>query len=65
MNPLSFAKAKVLADDTLVRNRRAQCDACDKRKVEAFTQTVLCDECGCVIKAKTMLKHASCPLKKW
>lgn len=65
MNPFAFAASRVAADDTTVRNRRAQCDMCDKKKPEAFTGVILCSECGCVIKAKTMLKNATCPLKKW
>jgi hypothetical protein len=65
MNPFAFVASKALADDTVVRNRRAQCDMCDKKKKEPVTEVFLCDECGCVIKAKTLLKNASCPLKKW
>lgn len=24
-----------------------------------------CKECGCFMKAKTMIKHSSCPIGKW
>ncbi len=27
--------------------------------------TTQCKECGCIMKAKVKLPHASCPLEKW
>jgi hypothetical protein len=27
--------------------------------------TTQCKECGCIMKAKTKIKYAECPLKKW
>jgi len=37
------------------------CKDCDKF-IKATTQ---CKECGCVMKLKTKLPNASCPLGKW
>lgn len=37
------------------------CKSCDKF-IKATTQ---CKECGCIMKLKTKLPNASCPLHKW
>lgn len=65
MNPLKFMAAKTLADDSLANHRRGICASCEKKRIEAVTGVELCDKCGCIIKAKTRLKHATCPLNKW
>lgn len=48
--------------DLVVQEKRISiCRQCD-RFIKATTQ---CKECGCVMKLKTKLPHASCPLDKW
>lgn len=37
------------------------CKACP-RLIPGLLQ---CKECGCFMKAKTLIKHATCPLHKW
>lgn len=65
MNPFTFAKSKVLADDSLKNHRRDLCNECPSKRIEKFTNVELCDECGCVIKAKTATLHTKCPKDKW
>lgn len=65
MNPFTFVKNKVMADDSLTNHRRDICNGCEKKRTEAVTGVELCDKCGCVIKAKTRTLHTSCPLGKW
>jgi hypothetical protein len=44
-----------------VTKRVAECVQCDR-----FIKPIaLCSECGCLIKLKTKLPSAECPLKKW
>lgn len=68
MNPLDYARhlaSKVVMTGADKQKRIDICNACDQRKVEAFTGTVLCNKCGCVISWKTSLVDQSCPLGKW
>jgi hypothetical protein len=37
------------------------CQSCDR----FIKKTTQCKECGCIMKLKTKLPHASCPLNKW
>lgn len=47
---------------TVVAEKRlAICEECP-RFIKATTQ---CKECGCIMKLKTKLPNASCPLGKW
>jgi len=45
-----------------VRNKRLEiCQSCE----HLFKPTGNCMKCGCFVKAKTQLKAAECPIKKW
>jgi hypothetical protein len=48
------------ATETEVESRQAICNGCDKKN-----KLGVCTECWCVIKYKTQMKKASCPLNKW
>jgi hypothetical protein len=41
--------------------RYSICKACP----ELIKLTTQCKKCGCFMKAKTKLEHATCPLGKW
>jgi len=41
--------------------RLSICQSCD-RFIKLTTQ---CKECGCIMKLKTTMSHASCPIGKW
>jgi len=48
--------------ETQIAEKRLEiCKGCDKF-IKATTQ---CKECGCIMKLKTKLPNASCPLHKW
>jgi len=56
----------------VIRNPRLVDDAEFKRRMEICTPCkhfdrtqVRCKKCGCMLKAKTRFKSASCPLHKW
>lgn len=55
LNPLKEDEA------ALVKERLAICKGCPELR-KPLDQ---CAACGCFVKAKTMLKAASCPLGKW
>jgi hypothetical protein len=53
---------KIKNVDLFVQEKRMDiCRQCD-RFIKTTTQ---CKECGCIMKLKTKLPHASCPLGKW
>lgn len=52
--------AKV-SDSAVAEERMSICRACP----EFISLTTQCKECGCIMKAKTTLKIAECPLGKW
>jgi len=41
--------------------RYSTCQSCDR----FISLTTQCKECGCIMKLKTTISHASCPLGKW
>lgn len=51
----------LIDDSTKVEKRMSICRACP----ELIKLTTQCKQCGCIMKAKTTLKHAVCPLGKW
>jgi len=51
----------VYINETMKNDRMNICNSCD-RFIKSTTQ---CKECGCIMKIKTSLPHASCPLGKW
>jgi len=49
------------ASEELASARYAICKACP----ELIKLTTQCKKCGCIMKAKTKLEKATCPLGKW
>lgn len=45
----------------LASERLSVCQSCPFY----FKPTTQCKKCGCIMKVKTTLEHASCPLNKW
>jgi hypothetical protein len=45
---------------TFVEERRAICAACPEKNPIG-----MCNQCGCVIYIKTMLRASECPLQRW
>ena len=45
----------------IAKERYAICKNCP----EFIALTTQCKQCGCIMKAKVKLPHASCPLDKW
>ena len=50
-----------LEEEQVSKARYAICNSCPEIIKPAFQ----CNVCGCMMKAKTKLSGASCPLKKW
>jgi hypothetical protein len=50
-----------LVDNTVFDKRMAICLECPN----LLHTTMQCRKCGCLVKAKTKLKIASCPINKW
>lgn len=48
-------------DDITANNRLEICKSCP----EFIKLTTQCKKCGCIMKLKTVLKHATCPIGKW
>lgn len=46
-----------------VIKRRETCESCDR--LRTFLGVKTCNECGCAIWAKSMIRDAKCPLNKW
>lgn len=49
------------AEESLAKDRFSICESCP----ELIKLTSQCKKCGCFMKAKTTLLHATCPLEKW
>lgn len=47
--------------DTIAHDRMSICSSCP----EFIKITGQCKKCGCVMKLKTLLKQAQCPIGKW
>lgn len=45
----------------LANTRLEICKSCD----QYISYTTMCKQCGCIMKGKTLLKSAKCPLGKW
>jgi hypothetical protein len=50
-----------ITDQAIVDKRYDLCKSCE-HFIKATTQ---CTKCGCIMKAKTTLKIAECPIGKW
>jgi hypothetical protein len=46
-----------------VDKRREICDKCEHKKIVIGAK--FCEECGCAIWGKTLIKFQSCPKGKW
>lgn len=49
------------ADEEKAKERLSICKACP----ELIKLTTQCKKCGCLMKMKTKLEHAVCPIGKW
>lgn len=52
---------EIQVDPEIREARLAECEACP----HLLHLTHNCLKCGCFVKAKTMIKEASCPIGKW
>jgi len=50
-----------ISDQTKIDKRMDICRACP----EFINLTTQCKQCGCIMKAKTTLINAECPIGKW
>ena len=48
-------------NDSVAHERLSICTGCP----EFIKITGQCKQCGCIMKLKTLLKQATCPLNKW
>jgi len=48
-------------DQAIIEKRYNICKGCE----HFIKLTTQCTQCGCIMKAKTTLKHAECPVGKW
>jgi hypothetical protein len=48
-------------DQAIIEKRYDICKGCE----HFIKLTTQCTQCGCIMKAKTTLKHAECPVGKW
>ena len=56
------------ASEQTVAARRDICRTCahaEKRTVAGLVQVRLCNQCGCLIKAKSVIQTETCPLGLW
>lgn len=51
----------LFAENTSQKERLSICFECDSY----LKQRDMCKECGCIMRMKTKLNAAKCPLKKW
>jgi hypothetical protein len=62
VNPLDMINPNNYVKDLSISNKRFQiCKECP----ELIKLTKTCKQCGCFMKAKTLLEAATCPLGKW
>lgn len=59
--PWNYIDGSERADDVVADARYAMCLACDR--FNNLTKT--CKECGCLMRMKSRLKAAACPINKW
>lgn len=55
----------VFATKDIREARMKTCNSCPEFKPKILHVTSLCKQCGCILEAKTWLRDAECPLKKW
>jgi hypothetical protein len=54
-------EAAKITNKLKIEERMSICRACP----EFISLTTQCKQCGCIMKAKTTLKNAECPIGKW
>jgi len=52
---------KPRSEEEVAQERLSICEKCD----HYINLTTQCKKCGCVMKLKTKLEQASCPIGKW
>ena len=52
---------KPRSEEKVAKKRLSICNGCD----QFIKLTTQCKQCGCVMKLKTKLDTASCPIGKW
>lgn len=59
--PWHLLDPKLRTSDEIAKTRYDLCKSC-----EFFAPlTTQCHKCGCIMKVKTLLKNAECPVGKW
>ena len=53
-------KKNINYDEAVIKMRWEICRGC-----EFLTDSNRCTKCGCFMKVKHKIAHASCPIKKW
>ena len=53
-------KSNIIYDEQVLKARWDACLSC-----EFLTDSNKCKKCGCFMKVKHKIAHASCPIKKW
>lgn len=53
-------KSNIIYDEKVLKARWDACLSC-----EFLTDSNRCTKCGCFMKVKHKIAHASCPIKKW
>ena len=55
------------ADDATIETRRNLCRACPEAVpcIKNTAKFCMCNKCGCLLKAKTVIASEKCPLGKW
>jgi len=46
-------------------NKMEICRSCESFDKDGFSKSGKCNECGCSLVIKLMMKSSKCPLKKW
>jgi hypothetical protein len=61
VTPMSMLNPENYTDSQTADNRFSICQQCP----EFISATTQCKKCGCIMKAKTKLTKAFCPIGKW
>lgn len=61
VNPTHLLNPENYTDENTAQNRFSICQQCP----EFIDLTTQCKKCGCIMKLKTKLTKATCPLGKW
>lgn len=61
VTPFDLLRSDEYASDAIAEQRYSICKACP----EFISLSTQCKKCGCVMKLKTKLISARCPIEKW